>query len=129
MSPSAELELPELERKWMDAWVRKDLDACSAILGDDFILTSARGSIMSKADWLAGLEVFDCTSFAWDEIKVRPFGEVAIVHCRTHQTASVAGHDWSGAFLLTDVWVRRDDRWQVVSRHGSGPLPAHQDPA
>jgi len=110
----------------MDAWVRKDLAICSEILADDFVLTSARGSLMSKTDWLAGLDVFECKSFDWDDIRVRPFGDVAIVHCRTRQVASVAGHDWSGSFLLTDVWVRRGAKWQVVSRHGSGPLSASQ---
>jgi hypothetical protein len=24
-------------------------------------------------------------------------------------------------FLLTDVWVRRDEEWQVVARHSSIP--------
>jgi len=122
MQPEVEAEIANLEREWMNAWVRKDLPACNRILADDFILTSARGSLMSKADWLAGLEVFDCTTFVWDDMKIRPFGDVAIVHCRTHQVASVAGHDWSGMFLLTDVWVRKANQWQVVSRHGSGPL-------
>jgi ketosteroid isomerase-like protein len=58
-----------------------------------------------------------------DEVRVRPFGDVAIVHSRTRQQATVHGHDWSGAFLLTDVWAWRDGRWQVVSRHGTGPMP------
>lgn len=122
MQPSAESQLPILEREWMDAWLRKDVETCSRILADDFILTSARGLLMSKADWLAGLSVFDCSSFTWDEIRVRPFGNVAIVHSRTRQVASVAGQDWSGRFLLTDVWAFRDNQWQVVSRHGTGPL-------
>jgi ketosteroid isomerase-like protein len=122
MQSGLEAELTDLEREWMDAWILKDLGVCNRILADDFILTSARGTLMSKADWLAGIEVFDCTSFVWDAITVRPFGDVAIVHSRTRQVAAVAGHDWSGEFLLTDVWVRRDDQWQVVSRHGSGPL-------
>ena len=126
MQSGPEVEISNLEREWMSAWIRKDLDVCRRILADDFILTSARGNIMSKVDWLAGLEVFDCTSFDWEDINVRPFGEVAIVHSRTRQAASVAGNDWSGVFLLTDVWVRRNDKWQVVSRHGSGPLQEPQ---
>jgi hypothetical protein len=126
MQSTPEAELTALERAWMEAWIRKDREMCSRILADDFILTSARGVLMSKSDWLAGLAMFDCTAFAWDEIIVRLFGEVAIVHSRIRQAAAVAGHDWSGVFLLTDVWVRRDGQWQVVSRHGTGPLQAPQ---
>jgi hypothetical protein len=42
-----------------------------------------------------------------------------MVRARYRQQATVAGQDRSGAFLLTDVWVRRDGRWQVVTRHSS----------
>jgi ketosteroid isomerase-like protein len=63
------------------------------------------------------------TSFVWEELRVRSFGDVAIVHGRSRQQATVNGQDWSGVFLTTDVWVLRDGRWQVVSRHGTGPLP------
>lgn len=82
---------------------------------------------MSKTDWLGALTSIVGESFEWDEVRVRLFGEVAIVHCRTRQRAAVDGQDWSGRFLLTDVWVRRIGQRQVVSRHGTGPLPDEQD--
>jgi len=124
MTASAETALPQLEASWMQAWVRKDRATCESILAEDFLLTSARGILMPKADWLAGaMGPFVCTAFAWEEMIVRPFGDTAIVHGRARQQASVGGQDWSGLFLVTDVWARRDGRWQVVSRHGTGPLP------
>ena len=124
MAESADQEIQSLERAWMAAWVERDRATCERILADDFVLTSARGILMPKNDWLAGaMSSFACTAFAWEELLVRPFGETAIVHGRSRQQASVAGQDWSGVFLVTDVWVRRDGRWQVVSRHGTGPLP------
>ena len=123
MSDDPTAVVPQLEREWMNAWLARDRDTCARILADDFLLTSARGVLMTKAEWLAALDSIVGESFQWEEIRVRPFGDVAVVHCRTRQRASVAGHDWSGRFLLTDVWVRRDGRWQVASRHGTGPLP------
>lgn len=123
MISDAETKLPALERSWMDAWQKKDRATCERILGDDFLLTSARGILMSKKEWLdAAMGPFVCDDFAWEEIKVRSFGDVAIVHARARQQASVEGKDWSGVFLLTDVWVFRHGAWQVVSRHGTGPL-------
>ena len=125
MTSSMESEIAALERQWMEAWLRRDRPTCDRILADDFVLTSARGTLMSKAEWLDGaMGHIVGQSFDWDELRVRLFGEVAIVHARTRQSATVSGHDWSGQFLLTDVWVHRDGRWQVVSRHGTGPLPA-----
>jgi hypothetical protein len=119
----AEKELPALEREWMEAWRLKDRATCERILGHDFLLTSARGLLMSKSQWLDGaMGPFVCESLEWDEIRVRPFGDVAIVHARARQRAHVNQQDWSGLFLLTDVWAWRDNRWQVVSRHGTGPI-------
>ena len=116
--------LPVLENDWMQAWIRKDRATCEAILAEDFLLTSARGVLMPRDAWLAGaMGPIAGTSFQWEELKVRPFGDMAIVHGRSRQQATVNGQDWSGVFLTTDVWVLRDGRWQVVSRHGTGPLP------
>ena len=125
MNSSVMAEIQALERRWMQAWVERDIATCSAILADDFILTSARGVLMPKDDWLAKAGgAFRCASFEWLEIIVRPFDDMAIVHGRARQQASVGDQDWSGTFLLTDVWARRDDRWQVVARHGTGPIAA-----
>ena len=121
--PDAEKDLPPLERAWMEAWRLKDRATCEKILADDFVITSARGFLASKSEWLdAAMGPFICEAFEWEEVRVRPFERVAIVHARTRQRAGVSGQDWSGVFLLTDVWVWRDNRWQVVSRHGTGPL-------
>ena len=123
MPSDAETKIPALERLWMDAWKNRDRTVCERILADDFLLTSARGVLMPKDEWLdAAMGPFSCEEFEWEEIRVRPFGDVAIVHAKARQRASVSGQDWSGLFLLTDVWVRRDERWQIVSRHGTGPL-------
>lgn len=117
-----EQDVPRLERIWMEAWRQNDRAACADVLGDDFLLTSARGILMTKSQWLAALDAFKCSAFSWEEMRVRPFGDVALVHARAKQAATVAGQDWSGVFLLTDLWVWRTGRWQVVSRHGTGPL-------
>lgn len=122
MTASAETQIPLLEQEWMDAWVKQDHAACERFLADDFLLTGARGVLMSKSQWLATLGSFICTSFSWKQLLVRAFGDSAIVHGRAHQQAAVEGQDWSGVFLITDVWTRRNRQWQVVARHGTGPL-------
>lgn len=124
MHPDPMIELPELERAWMNAWIAKDRDTCGRILDQDFLLSSARGVLMKKPEWLAGaMAHFNCQAFEWLEVLVRPFGNAAIVHSRIRQRASVGTQDWSGVFMLTDVWVLRGSEWKVVSRHGTGPLP------
>ncbi len=123
MAEPADPEIQRLERAWMTAWVERDRLTCERILADDFVLTSARGILMPKSDWLAAaMTSFVCTAFAWQDLLVRHFGDTAVVHGRSRQQASVSGQDWSGLFLVTDVWVKRNNQWQVVSRHGTGPI-------
>ncbi len=122
---NVETEIAGLERQWMDGWCQKHRETCERILANDFVLTSARGVLMSKAEWLLNaMGPFVCEHFEWEDLRVRPLtSEVALVHARARQRAKVAGQDWSGVFLITDVWVRREGHWRVVARHGTGPLP------
>jgi len=53
MAEPADPEIQRLERAWMTAWVERDRLTCERILADDFVLTSARGILMPKSDWLA----------------------------------------------------------------------------
>jgi hypothetical protein len=46
---------------------------------------------MSKTEWLDAMDTFRAESFEWDEIRVRLFGDVALLHCRIKQRAAVAG--------------------------------------
>jgi hypothetical protein len=119
-----ESEIISREKEWMDAWIAKDVSVFRDILSDDFLLSSARGNLMEKTEWINNASgPFTCKSFIWKEIKVRTYGNAAVVNATVEQVASVGEKDWSGFFMLTDVWVHQNGKWQVVSRHGTGPLP------
>lgn len=121
---NVETDVAALEHQWMDAWCRKDRDTCERLLADDFLLTSARGVLMSKSEWLTNaMGLFVCDAFHWETLQVRPLTpDVAVVHARTRQEARLGEQAWSGVFLITDVWAMRHGRWQVVARHGTGPV-------
>lgn len=115
--------ITEREKEWMQAWIDKDENKFNEILSDDFLLSSARGQFMSKQQWIEGaLGPFTCNEFDWKEVKVRIYENVAVVNAITSQKANVGNQDWSGDFMVTDVWVNMKGNWQVVSRHGTGPL-------
>ena len=59
MHPDPLTELPELERKWMSAWITKDRAVCDDLLDAEFLLSSARGTLIRKPEWLAGA-MSDC---------------------------------------------------------------------
>ena len=119
------LEVEAAEKAWMNAWLKKDIQLCNDILDDSFVLTSATGVLIRKSEWLEkATGAFAATEFNWLSIVVRNIAsDVAIAHVKSSQVATVYGKDWSGVFLMTDVWVRREGKWRVVARQGLGPLP------
>jgi hypothetical protein len=34
----------------------------------------------------------------------------------------IAGKEWGGEFIFTDVWIKQGTGWQVVTRHTSPVL-------
>jgi hypothetical protein len=109
----------DLENKWMNAWKDKDEATARKIIADDFTLTGAlsTGELTNKETWIEhALHGFDCKSFSFDTIKVRVYGNTALLNIWYHQVATINGKDWSGNTLLTDVWVKKNGEWQVVAR-------------
>jgi ketosteroid isomerase-like protein len=114
--------LIELQNDWMEAWRRDDRARLEELLAPEFTLTSARSDqIVDRAAWLRLLDQVNAESFEYSDFLVQVFGDAAVVKSRLTQVASVAGQPWNETFMLTDVWVRRDGRWQVVARHSSMP--------
>ena len=120
--PDDERTLIELQNAWMDAWQRLDYGRLEEILAPEFSLTSARSDqLVHRAEWLRLLDQVRNVSFEYSDVRVQVFGDAAVVKSRMSQVASVGDQPWNETFMLTDVWVRRDGRWQVVARHSSTP--------
>jgi ketosteroid isomerase-like protein len=111
----------DLETQWMTAWKNKDVATVRKILSDDFTLTSSlsSGGLVDKEGWIAKLAIYDCKAFRFDKIQVRVYDNTAVVNSWFHQDATANGKDWSGNFLITDIWVKKGEYWQVVARHAS----------
>ncbi|HEX8282408.1 MAG TPA: nuclear transport factor 2 family protein [Pyrinomonadaceae bacterium] len=122
---ATEKALLALERKWMGALQQRDASALSQLVSDDFTLVSPR-LVVAAGDreryFQHAMRELSLASYELEGVTVRLYGRAAVVSGRLRQSATVAGEDWGGAYLFTDVWVSRDGAWRVVSRHTS-PLP------
>jgi hypothetical protein len=58
-------------------------------------------------------------SYRYSDFLIRRYGEVAVVSAQYEQEASYSGVERSGRFVITDVWVQRDGRWQLTLRHST----------
>ena len=116
---NAEQEIRDVQQRWMEAARRKDESALDAILGDEYVLITARLGVVDRSSWLAMGPDYTIQDFEYLESDINVYGATAVSNSRYRQKATFKGQDLSTAFYLTDVWVKRDGRWQVVTRHSS----------
>lgn len=115
-------ELAQLENEWMSAMQVRNMDRLEELVADGFRFTAPHlhPEPMTREQWMgAAREGYTIVSFAYEEMDVDVFGDTGVIHARYSQMASFESTNLSNLFLLTDVWGRRDGRWQVVARHSS----------
>ena len=119
-------DIIELEREWRDALFAKDEAALRKLIHPQFKLVGIRSTgtvAVGLADWLGALQKMDIAS-----LEVRVTDSVRVDHTIVATVDAqwklrFMGHTIDERVLLTDVWVKGDDGWQVVRRHSS-PVPA-----
>ena len=118
---SAEQELINLENGWAKSVVELDLAFMERILADDYLATDPEGNVYTKAQDIASLKSgeFVVTSCVHHEMKVRVYGDAAVVTGRTTYKGSYKGKDFVDDVRWTDTWVKSSGRWQCVAGHSS----------
>ena len=115
-----EHEILKLEEELRQAEMRVDAETLERFYADDIMVTAPVGVVVDKAlvqeeirrASAVRIEVFDK-----DDVKVRGYGETAVASYRLTVKGENEGIEISQQFRVTDVWLRRAGRWQVVSRH------------
>lgn len=109
--------LVQLERDWHAAFLRKDVDAISNLLADDFIVTYGDGARGDKARELALVSAFNqqVDSSAQEDFIVKVNRDTAVVWFTQRMVGPVQGKPTEVAYRYIDVWVVRDGRWQCIA--------------
>jgi len=120
-SGSMEQELLKLEQDWANANVKADVAFLDRILAEDCVFTDAEGVVWTKAQSLAHLKPGGhvITSMVSDDMKVRIYGDAAVVTGRNTTKETLNGKDTSGQERWTDTWIKRNGRWRCVATHSS----------
>jgi uncharacterized protein (TIGR03067 family) len=119
-----ERELTQLIKDLNVAVVKADLAFLERVLHKDYVHHRPHGTAENRAEYLENRRTgrVDFESLASDEIRVRLFGDTAVVTGRS----TAKGKDQHGAIddqrLWTRVFLRRDGRWQLVHYQGT-PVP------
>lgn len=116
-----EIQLNELEQRLVRAWIENDWEAINLLLDDDWSVIDPAGRVLNKAQVLEEAKSGErkLLTGTIDEVKVKEFGEVAVVTGRTTAVGSYQGSSISVRLRFTDVCVKRGDDWQVVASQGT----------
>ena len=117
LSQNAASELMDLENAWAAAVVKADKSFLERLYADEYHFTAPDGSTGNRQTDIADVASgkFKIRSADLTDMTVRFYGDVAVVTGLNTLKGSYGDEDMSGAYRFTDVFVKRDGRWQVVA--------------
>ena len=133
-------EILRQEEQLADARRTLDLDAIDRIYADDLLLTGVlgeptcsktavmdevrRGIAQRDGAKVAGAQFETVTQN--EDTKVMVLGDTAIANYRFVVTVKAPSLDLRRRYRTTNVWVKRDGRWQIVAVHMAFVLDPQQ---
>lgn len=118
-------DVRDLERRWRDALFAKDEAALRALIHPQFKLVGIRSTgtvAVGLEDWLGALQKMDIASLEVRVLDSLQVDGTIVASVDAQWKVRFMGQLIDERVLLTDVWVRQGDDWQVVRRHSS-PVP------
>lgn len=124
MSATAQMII-ELDRKRMQAMAAKDYATLESVLGDDLVYTHSSARLDTKQSLIgnmkAGSTVY--TSVEPSDVKAQDLGDTVVLTGVARIKVVSGGNPLDFGVRFTDIYTRRDGRWQMVGWH-STKLPA-----
>jgi ketosteroid isomerase-like protein len=71
---------------------------------------------------------FELDSIRHEDIRVRVFGDCAVVHAITVVKGRFRGADAGGRYRYIRVWARRAGKWQAVAGQSTTIVPLPRKP-
>jgi uncharacterized protein (TIGR02246 family) len=125
----AEQEVRKLERAWLDAYERRDVEAMNRIVADDFTITFPNGQMQTKAQIISSLkgaagQAGSSSKFYTEDVQSRVYGDTVILMGRVISEWEQGGKKVREQSRYTDTYVKRQGSWQVVASHlSNAPKP------
>jgi len=112
-----EQQVLQILRELDVATVKKDTALFRRHLADDATSISSNGTLRTKTDLIAAVTQRDnFTKYESDNLKVRIYGETAVVTGRATYSGTFNGVQYTNRqVLFTATYVRRNGQWQSVA--------------
>jgi ketosteroid isomerase-like protein len=107
--------LQAIERSWLNAEKNHDAAAFEQLVADDWIAITPDGKRQTKAERAAEIKNGHIDSATLGDMKVRVFGDTAVVTGTDDEISMIDGKKSSDHYVWTDVFVKRNGRWLAVA--------------
>ena len=118
-----EADLIQIERDIGQANIRRDKAYFERIEADEFLFTDSGGGTTTKAEDVGSLDKppgeTRLVSYDVDAVHVMLYGKTAVVTGRVTSTYRNKDKETIIRTRFTDVFVKRDGRWQIVAGHST----------
>ena len=127
-----EREIFRLEEELAQTEMRVDVQALDQVYADDIMVTAPIGICVDKAavtaEIRAAAEKAVVGKYDKSDLRIRVYGDTAVSSYRISAEAMFDGIEIKRELCITNVWMKRNDRWQIVARH-TASLPDDTPPA
>jgi ketosteroid isomerase-like protein len=109
--------IKKIEQERNEALLKHDTATLERMTSDDYTFINQRGELRTKAEILTG---FKSGNFNYDareisDLKVRVYGDMAVVTGHAKQKGVENSKDYSGENRFTRVYVKQNGRWVSVA--------------
>jgi ketosteroid isomerase-like protein len=114
-----EEELLKLEEAFAQAIVSNDLEGIGRLVADDWIIIEPNGDMVDRRRFFEVIksEALTHDMMESENFRVRVYGDSAVVTAVTRSKGKFMGQEFSTQERATDVFVKREGRWQCVLTH------------
>ena len=115
----SEQEVRKLERAWLDAYEKRDVEAMNAIVADDFTITFSDGAMQTKTQIIESLKRprGSSSTFITEGAQSRVYGDTVILIGLVISEWKQNDKPMTDRSRYTDTYVKRNGKWQVVASH------------
>ncbi len=116
-----EAELLALQNEWAKARIERNVKFLERLYAKEFWITSMNGSIVTRAEDIGVFASGEMKPeiISDEDMKVRVYENFAIVTGREKLKGTYKGFPGDFVQRFTNVYVRRDGRWQMVTHHAT----------
>ncbi len=107
----------ELAKKRMTAMAQKDIATLNELIADDLVYTHSSARLDTKQSLIGNMESGSTvyTSVVPSDVKAQDLGDTVVLTGSCKISVNAGGRPNSFGVRFTDVYARRNGRWQMVT--------------